>query len=202
MTQPRDGEALRAKLEQACSTIAATCACTTVKLAARAITRLYDAVLAPSGLRATQFAVLVGVFRGYGRTLTALGRVLKMDRGSLLRNLRPLLRRRLVTTVQATDRRRALRTTRRGERLLVRTIPYWQRAQENVVTTVGPDKWPAFGGELRSLAKALRGGTLMRPSTLKQANGKEKPSRAPGVQPVADKSGKRRKWQKSRRGSR
>jgi DNA-binding MarR family transcriptional regulator len=193
MTQPRDRDALRAKLEQACSTVAATCACTTVKLAARAITRFYDAVLAPSGLRATQFAVLVGVFRGFGTSLTSLGRVLNMDRGSLLRNLRPLLRRRLVTTVQATDRRRALRTTRRGERLLARTIPYWQGAQEHVVTTVGPDKWPAFGGKLRDLVKALRGGSLMRPRTLKQENRKEKRSRPSGVQPVANKSGKRRK---------
>ena len=193
MTQPRDRDALRAKLEQACSTVAATCACTTVKLAARAITRFYDAVLAPSGLRATQFAVLVGVFRGFGTSLTSLGRVLNMDRGSLLRNLQPLLRERLVTTVQATDRRRALRTTRRGERLLARTIPYWQGAQEHVVTTVGPDKWPAFGGKLRDLVKALRGGSLMRPRTLQQANRKEKRSRASGVKPVADKSGKRRK---------
>jgi len=193
MTQPRDRDALRAKLEQACSTVAATCACTTVKLAARAITRFYDAVLAPSGLRATQFAVLVGVFRGFGTSLTSLGRVLNMDRGSLLRNLQPLLRERLVTTVQATDRRRALRTTRRGERLLARTIPYWQGAQEHVVTTVGRDKWPAFGGKLRDLVKVLRGGSLMRPRTLKQANRKEKRSRASGVKPVADKSGKRRK---------
>src|SRR5215467_4500929 len=97
--------------------------CTTAKLAARAITRFYDAVLAPSGLRATQFAVLVGVFRGFGTSLTSLGRVLNMDRGSLTRNHRPLLRRRLVTTVQATDRRRALRIMIRRQRRSTR-IPY------------------------------------------------------------------------------
>ena len=147
----------RAALEQACDTIAATCACFTVRIASRSITRFYDAVLAPSGLRATQFVVLVGVFRGFGTTLTALAKVLGMDRTSLSRNLRPLLRRGFVTTVPATDqRRRTLQTTKRGERLLARTIPSWRRAQQHVVTTVGSDRWTTLAGELRGLAKAIR----------------------------------------------
>src|SRR5262249_47454436 len=133
--------ATRVELEQACNAISTTCACFTVRLASRAITSFYDAVLAPTGLRATQLIVLVGVFRGFGTTLTTLGKVLGMDRTSLSRNLRPLRRRGLVTTVPGTDRRRrTLQTTKRGERLLARTIPYWQRAQQHVVATVGADK--------------------------------------------------------------
>jgi DNA-binding MarR family transcriptional regulator len=77
----------RVELEQACRTIEATCACSTVRLASRALTSFYDTVLAPSGLRSTQFIVLVGIFRGFGTTLTGLGRTLGMDRTTLSRNL-------------------------------------------------------------------------------------------------------------------
>ena len=153
-----------AELKQVCSAIAATCACFSVRVASRAVTRVYDAVLVPSGLRATQFAVLVGVYRGFGMTLTALGRELGMDRTSLSRNLRPLIHRGFVATVSATDRRRrAFRTTKRGERLLRRTIPYWRKAQQRVVTTVGPEKWTKLNGDLRSLAEAIRIPARVRP---------------------------------------
>lgn len=180
------GMRTRAELEQACSTIAATCACFTVRLASRAITSFYDAVLSPSGLRATQFVVLVGVFRGFGTTVTALGRALGMDRTSLSRNLRPLVRRGFVRTVQATDRRRrTVRTTKRGERLVARTIPYWQKAQHHVVATVGSDKWATLSGELRGLAKAIRTGPVSE-STRMHAHGVAKRDNHPGVRPATD----------------
>jgi len=155
-------KASRASLEAACGTIATTCACTTVRLASRAITHLYDTALAPSGLRVTQFIVLVGAFRGSGMTLNRLAKALGMDRSTLPRNLRPLIRRRLVEVVPGPDRRqRTIRVTKAGERQLARTIPYWKRAQERVVNTVGLKKWGSLGDDLRNLARgvsATRGG--------------------------------------------
>ena len=41
--------------------IVESCVCHKVRMAARAVTRAYDAALRPVGLRATQFAVLVAV---------------------------------------------------------------------------------------------------------------------------------------------
>lgn len=169
----------RAELEQACRIIEATCACSTVRLASRAITNFYDGVLAPSGLRSTQFIVLVGVFRGFGTTLTGLGRVLGVDRTTLSRNLRPLRRRGFVTATRAADRRgRTLQTTPRGERFLARTIPHWQEAQQRVVAAIGGDKWIALGGDLRDLAKTIRAGAL--------AHGKSTRRDAAGREPAAD----------------
>ncbi len=146
----------KSELEEACRSIAATCACSTARLASLAVTRFYDAVLAPSGLRATEFIVLVGVFRGFGTTVTELGRALGMDAKSLAKILRPLYRRGIVRTVQGgRPRRRTLRTTKQGDRLLARAIPYWRRAQQQVVTTVGEEKWAALGSELRGLTRAI-----------------------------------------------
>ena len=65
-----------------CSTIAPTYACLTIRVTSRAVTRFHAATRVPSGLRATQFAVLVGVFRGFGTTLASFGQALAMDRTS------------------------------------------------------------------------------------------------------------------------
>lgn len=146
----------RTSLDEASGTIAATCAVTTVRLASRAITQLYDMTLAPSGLRSTQFVVLAGAFRGSGMTLTRLAKALGIDRSTLPRSLRPLIRRRLIEVVSGSDRRqRTIRVTKAGERQLARTIPYWKRAQERVLTTVGVEKWGALGEDLRNLATTI-----------------------------------------------
>jgi len=80
-----------------------------------------------------------------------------MDRSSLSRNLRPLLGGGLISRVPATDRRRrALQATKHGERVLARTIPYWQKAQRQVLAAVGSDKWETLGSDLRGLASAIR----------------------------------------------
>lgn len=147
----RDEMMTREELEQACRTIAATCPCSTVRLASRAITGLYDRVLAPWGLHCGRR----GLSR-FGTTMTTLGKVLGIDRTLLSRNLRPL-QQRLITTVPGSDRcKQALRTTAPGERLLARTIPNWQRAQQQVLTVVGSEKWEALGGDLRGLARSVR----------------------------------------------
>jgi hypothetical protein len=47
---------------------------------------------------------------------------------------------------------------------LAETIPYWQRAQQHVVTMVGSDRWASLAGELRGLAKTIRVGARNEPS--------------------------------------
>lgn len=154
----RTSASTRPALEGGDSTFEGTCACFALRLASRAVTRFYNAALAPSGLRAAEFVVLLGVFRGFG-TSTALARVLGMDRTSLSRNLRPLLRRGFVKRVHAMNqRRRTLQTTKRGERSLARAIPYWHQAQQHLVATVGSDTWATLADELRALAEAVRAG--------------------------------------------
>ena len=146
--------------------------CFRVRLASRAITRFYDDLLVPSGLRVPHFVVLVGVFRGFGTMLTALGGVLGMDRTSLSKALRPLLRRGFVMRVPTTDRRRwTLQATRRGERLLARTIPYWQRAQQQVVRTVGSEKW-ASAANSAAWPRRLASARTIRQSASKHVHGR------------------------------
>jgi DNA-binding MarR family transcriptional regulator len=128
-----------------------SCACLNVRKAARAITQLFDEVLQPTGLRSTQFPLLVVVARLREAPVTQLSRELVMDRTTLARNLKPLESQGLLTIEAGTDRRRHLvRLTERGRQALARALPYWEQAQHQVVTRLGHEQWHALRASLQA----------------------------------------------------
>ena len=74
-----------------------TCACYKVRKAARAVTKLYEEVLRPVGLRATQFSLLMATRVLGPVTVVKLAQVMVMDRTTLTRNLQILEKRGLIT---------------------------------------------------------------------------------------------------------
>src|SRR5215216_4690522 len=72
--------------------VARACACANLRKAARAVTQVFDEALAPSGLRATQFTLLVTSRLMGESTINELAEKMAMDRTTLSRNLKPLLR--------------------------------------------------------------------------------------------------------------
>ena len=59
------------------------CNCFAVRSAARHVTQLYDQVLAPVGLRVTQFSILAKLRRRGPLTINALAEEMVMDRTTL-----------------------------------------------------------------------------------------------------------------------
>jgi DNA-binding MarR family transcriptional regulator len=124
----------------------ATCNCTMLRATARRVSQFYDAKLAPSGLRVTQYAILAAL-RNADVTVNELARVLDLDRTTTGKNLRPLERDGLVA-VKATPedgRRRVISVTARGLAALKSAVPYWRSAQREF------EALNANAGELRSL---------------------------------------------------
>src|SRR5690348_12161045 len=131
--------------------IEATCACSNVRKAARAVTQLYDDVLQPIGLRSTQFTLLVAVALAGEASVTQLSGALVMDRTTLARNLKPLEIQGLLTIGEGTDRRRHLvRLTERGRQVLASALPLWEQAQHQVITRLGEKQWQALRDSLKA----------------------------------------------------
>ncbi len=107
----------------------------------RRITQIYDAALAPSGLRSTQLVVLAHLnARGKNApTLSKLAEDLVLDRSALGHNLRPLQRDGLIELQEnENDRRqRHLVLTRLGKAKLQEAFPLWSKAQETFNTLYG-----------------------------------------------------------------
>ena len=131
--------------------IEATCACSNVRKAARAVTQLFDEVMQPTGLRSTQFTLLVAIALLGEATVTKLSEALAMDRTTLARNLKPLESQGLLTIESGADRRRHLvKLTESGIQALAAALPYWEQAQHEVVTRLGQDQWQALQSSLKA----------------------------------------------------
>jgi DNA-binding MarR family transcriptional regulator len=132
--------------------VAADCACKSLRRTARAVTQLYDETLRPSGLRVTQFTLLVAVAVSEPVPITRLADALALDRTTLARDLRPLNERGLVEVAAGDDRRmRVVRLTRQGRDAIARAYPLWEQAQARMVER---SPWPALAGDLQEVAAA------------------------------------------------
>jgi DNA-binding MarR family transcriptional regulator len=109
------------------------CHCTALRKASRRISQLYDAALAPSGLKTTQRAILAEIARSQPTTIGILAEALVMDAGGLAHTLKPLVRDGLVKlSVDPKDRRnRLIRLTSAGRSGLKATDALWETAQRN-----------------------------------------------------------------------
>jgi DNA-binding MarR family transcriptional regulator len=126
---------------------AAICNCLAVRQAARHVTQFYDQMLAPSGLRTTQYSILARLNRKGPMTINALAGELVMDRTTLGRNILPLQRDGLIAVGKAVADRRSkeLHLTRSGAARFRAAFQAWTAAQSQFEA--------AFGAER---AKALR----------------------------------------------
>jgi DNA-binding MarR family transcriptional regulator len=105
--------------------------------AARAVTQAYDEAIAGSGVRATQFGLLVALAQAPLVPLSKLAEVLGMDRTTLTRNLAPLLRDGLVEERKTEDKRvRAFALSARGKKVFEQALPGWRKAQARIVRAI------------------------------------------------------------------
>ena len=132
---------------------AQVCVCYNTRKTARAITRLYDDMLRPTGLRATQLTVLMVVDAMGDPSITELAEQLVMDRTTLARDLRPMEAAGWVTVTPGEDRRtRIVRLTSAGSSALRDALPLWREAQASMVDRgVGADEWERMRDDLAQL---------------------------------------------------
>jgi DNA-binding MarR family transcriptional regulator len=139
------------------------CTCLALRRATRRVTQIYDAHMKPLGLRITQFAVLGQLAGAPGEassqvSITALARRLGLDRSTLGRNLRPLLKAGLVAMDGGEDRRaHTLTLTEAGRALLEKAFPLWRDAQRHVSEKLGREKTRALRAVLDETTAILGG---------------------------------------------
>jgi DNA-binding MarR family transcriptional regulator len=125
------------------------CHATSLRKATRRISQLYDAVLAPCGLRCTQRSILIQVARHQAPALTELATILVIDRSALAQNLKPLEREGLIAvSIDPDDKRsRRVNLTQAGLDKLLESQALWEQAQQCFETSLGAQQ----ANELREL---------------------------------------------------
>jgi len=147
----------------------AGCTCLRLRRVAREATRLYDTLIAPTGLTGAQFGLLAQLYgaqlRASGLSKTALAERVGVDQSTLTRNLKPLAAAGLVQSVpDPADRRVHLLTiTDAGRARLTQAAPLWQQAQAVLIEQVGQEAVLALNGLLELTSKRVQHGRTSAP---------------------------------------
>jgi DNA-binding MarR family transcriptional regulator len=137
--------------------VARTCACFNFRKVSRSVTQYFDQALAPTGLRSTQLVILIAGQHSGPASIARLARDLVMDRSTLTRNLKPLVNSGLLALVKSENARQKLVTvTAAGRKALLGAVPYWRKAQDQLVARLNGCRWDELMTELGGIVEATR----------------------------------------------
>ena len=138
--------------------LAQECANINLRRATRAITNFYDGrLLAACGLRATQIPQLVVLYLAGPQTINEIADRLGLDRTTLTRNLKLLETAGLLKIQPGDDQRtRTVTLTKRGNEVLLKALPVWEKAQAHVEQGMGKEKFHSLLTQLSEIAELAR----------------------------------------------
>jgi DNA-binding MarR family transcriptional regulator len=124
-----------------------------LRKAARRLGKLYDAVLEPSGLKATQFSLLTQIHALGNPTMAEFARSLLMDLSAMRHSLGPLIRDGLVLLRGDTKDRRVKRVvlTAAGVAKFKQAMQLWRKAQGRFEKAFGSARAAKLRSELKFL---------------------------------------------------
>ena len=127
------------------------CNCLNLRRASQAITKAYNEALAPSGLTLAQFGLLKHTRSLAPVSVSRLAEAVRLDRTTLVRDLKRLEENGLVMDAGQRTRDRQLCLTEKGLKALESAEPYWQQAQESVETLLGAEDLQILTGLLNRI---------------------------------------------------
>lgn len=124
--------------------------CFALRQASRHISNLYERHLSEAGITPTQFSILRILGRCPNLTMAELAKAMVMDRTTLVRALKPLLRRGWVVAPAEGQSNRRLRVvlTRRGAVKLDEAATHWAVAQARFERSFGQQQAAHLRSEL------------------------------------------------------
>jgi DNA-binding MarR family transcriptional regulator len=129
------------------------CAAGNLRRANRVVSRFYDTILKPSGIRGTQFTILRIIAAKGPVSVNQLAKMLVMDRTTLARDLKPLEREGFIkVSIDTADNRvRLVMITEKGREVLEVAQPLWQQAQQRMSKVLGEERLLGLINELKEV---------------------------------------------------
>jgi len=125
----------------------------------RLLTRRYEEALRPAGVSSAQFELMMALRAAGASSQGTLAKLLETDQTTLSRNLKLLLQRRWIETLEdgRDGRRRTHRLTTPGLAVLEDAQRCWRQAQEAMERRLGTpiaELWPSLDRILSAARKA------------------------------------------------
>ncbi|HEX3985110.1 MAG TPA: MarR family winged helix-turn-helix transcriptional regulator [Acidobacteriaceae bacterium] len=116
-------------------------ACASLRRATRAVCHLYDLVLAPTGLKSTQFIILQAIADAGEIAHCDLARTFAASEETFSRRLASARASGWVRMKIGERSRRMYCLTERGQMTLAAAQPYWERAEDRMKRELGESDW-------------------------------------------------------------
>lgn len=114
------------------------CLCLNIRRASRAVTEFYENILKPSGLKATQYSLLRYLNEVEPITITEFAKIMRIDRTTLNRNMKPLIGVGFIEVNPGDDpRSKQITLTKDGKSALSIASNLWDEAQESMQEYLG-----------------------------------------------------------------
>lgn len=122
------------------------CLAMRARLISRVVSRIYDDVLRPQGLKVSQMSILA-VIAGLGEAdPSEISRMLELDASTVSRNVRRMTTKGWIKPSPKGDRRaHQLELTPEGEDVLLKAFPRWQEAQAKAAEVLGKENVARLG---------------------------------------------------------
>jgi Transcriptional regulators len=121
------------------------CNCLNIRRASQAVTEVYDEFLAPSNLKIGQFSLLKHINQLGPVSVSDLAVIIRLDRTTLVRNLKPLEKSGFVQDISTEGtRNRQLRLTDKGIKAYKYAEELWEKAQSFLEEYLGKDNIDTF----------------------------------------------------------
>lgn len=116
------------------------CNCLNLRRASQAITQVYDGFLEPSGLKISQYSLLKHIKYMGPVSVSDLALKIRLDRTTLVRNLKPMEERGFIIDIAAKGtRNRQLKLTDAGIETFEKASQIWSEAQSFIEQYLGKD---------------------------------------------------------------
>lgn len=128
--------------------------CLNLKKISRFLTNFYDLSLKNSGIRSTQFNLLIAFYKSPEKSITDIAKDMGMDRTTLSRNLNPLLKKQLIILAALLDKRcKSYVLTEKGKNIIEDALPYFERAKKFIILLLGDKKHDKLLSDIKELLK-------------------------------------------------
>jgi DNA-binding MarR family transcriptional regulator len=132
------------------------CHCLNIRRAGQAVTNRYDQYLMPSGLSVSQFSLLHFLANLRKVSVSKLAIEMRLDRTTLVRNLKPLEEKGLVVDVASEGKNRQLELTEVGREIHKNALRLWKAAQNDLEQLLGKEFLEALSLVTQKIENAER----------------------------------------------
>ena len=141
---------------KACFDVAHNCLFGKTRTVSRYVTNLYAKALKEVGLTPVQYSMMTAILILRRGNINDLSSALKMDRTTINRNLKPLVRDGYISINESDDKReRRITITKEGEEVYNRGYIEWQKAQSEFEESIGKENYEQLSSVLDSVIKVI-----------------------------------------------